>query len=81
MPAGTLSNFDLIADPGSLIPLATFVLHGLRLESSTDDSFGALYFTIDSLHRAPEPGTIALIGIGFAGFAFARMRSIQTGRH
>lgn len=78
MPTGTLSNFDLINDPESLIPLATFVLHGFRLDSSTDDSFGGLYFTIDSLQQTPEPGTVILLALGLAGLGYSKKRRSPT---
>jgi hypothetical protein len=42
---------------------------------STGDLGGVPYFGIHSLTvRIPEPGTLALLGLGLAGFAFTRRR-------
>jgi hypothetical protein len=75
MPATTFSGFDLITDPKSLVPQATFALHGLRLDSALDDSFGALYFTVDSFQQVPEPGTMLLLALGVVGLAVWRRRT------
>lgn len=76
MPATTLSDFSLITDPVSLISLAntSYAPHGFRLDNP-DGSFGGLYFTIDQVRNVPEPGTLALLGLGLAGFLAARRRN------
>jgi hypothetical protein len=74
MPATTLSDFSLITDPISLIPLsAPAAPHGLRLDNP-DGTFGGLYFTIDRVTTVPEPATyvILLAGLGIITFITRR---------
>jgi len=78
MPTTTLTDFSLITNPASLISLAnlSYAPHGFRLDNSTNDTFGGLYFTIDSVSTVPEPGTFALLGLGLIGLIGAKRKFV-----
>ena len=72
--ATTLSSLDMVLDPP---PLSSFdqQINGLRLDNSDDpNDYGALYFNVNSLSRVavPEPGSLALLGIGILLLAMRR---------
>lgn len=66
MPTTTLLNQNIVTNPDVLMPLAnpTYAPHGFRLDNPRDETFGGLYFTIDSVRRVPEPSTLWLMLLG-----------------
>ena len=74
MPTTTLTDFSLVTDPVSLVPLSDPLNapHGLRMESSHDESFGFLYFTIDSVTTAPDSGGLSLMALGLIALGCTR---------
>ncbi len=78
MPNSTLPNTNLVANPAALVPLAdpNYAPNGLRLDNR-DGTFGALYFTLDSV-SIPEPGTWtagAALALAVATQALRRRRA------
>ena len=51
-------------------------INGLRLDSGTNaGDYGALYFTINSIQRLPEPTTLATFSLGLLALSFFRPRA------
>lgn len=72
--ATALSSLDMVLDPPALSSFDQQI-NGLRLDNASNpDDYGALYFTLSSLSRVtvPEPGTVALLGIGILLMAVGR---------
>lgn len=61
-------------------PLGVFNSYGINLAGLTDGdwSFGLTSVTSTSVRRVPEPGMLALMGIGFMGFGFSALRKKRT---
>jgi len=68
----TLENIDFTAT-GSTTMLSFESLNGVGVTSPSD--FGPLLADV-SLVGVPEPGTLALMGVGLAGLGFVRLRKV-----
>lgn len=74
---GTITG-SFVSDTESLLPLpaeGAFIVDGEQLDFS--NAFLTAIATSDVEATIPEPGTIALLGIGLAGLGFSRRRKLR----